>query len=204
MIRAVLGGSFDPFHNGHLAMVRTVLQRGLADRILVVPAQQSPHKAPPLVDGSHRLKMARLALAEFPEADVLSWEIDRGGVSYTVQTLEQLAAAAPDSPLRLVLGADNLDALARWHRPERIMELATFIVFARQGWPAALGAELGCRVRIVGDFAVPVSASAVRAELAAGRWPRAWLPSAVLSYIDEHGLYGRARDGRRPAVRERP
>jgi nicotinate-nucleotide adenylyltransferase len=189
MIRAVLGGSFDPFHNGHLAMVETLLRRGLADRVLVVPAQQSPHKEPPVAPAAHRLEMARRALAGCSGAEVLSREIERGGISYTVETLQELATAFRDDPLRLVLGADSLASFARWRQPAHVLELAELIVFVRAGKCTCLPEELEGRIRTVEDFAMDVSATAVRRELAAGRRPLALVPEPVLAYIAEHDLY---------------
>jgi nicotinate-nucleotide adenylyltransferase len=190
MIQAVLGGSFDPFHNGHVAMVRVLLERGLADRVLVVPAHRSPHKPPPEASPTHRLKMAALGLIGLSGAELSAREIVRGGVSYTVETLEELARERPAVQLRLVLGADNLAAFDRWHRPERILELAEPVIFARGDWDGGLPPALSGRAHLVRDFAEPVTATAVRAALAAGEWPAGSVPAPVLGYIATHRLYG--------------
>ncbi|MFH1845789.1 MAG: nicotinate (nicotinamide) nucleotide adenylyltransferase [bacterium] len=189
MRRALLGGSFDPFHNGHLAMVRYLLERGLADRVLVVPARQSPHKGMVTASAGHRLEMARQALSGVADVTVLDLESRRSGVSYTVETLEHLAGQYPGDELRLALGADNLDAFHTWRKPERILELARPVVFARRGWSGELPAELGERAIFVTDFSEPVSATWVRIELAAGRFPVAAVPAPVLTYIEKHDLY---------------
>ena len=206
MIRALLGGSFDPFHNGHLAMVQAILARELADLALVVPAWQSPHKAPAVAAAFHRLHMAELALAVQSQTEVSACEVERGGVSYTVDTLEELHSLNPQDGLCLAVGADNLDAFFNWRRPERILELARLIVFARGDWAGDLPEALASRATVVRDFEVPISATAVRAELAAGRWPEVEVPGPVMDYIARCGLYGcdPAGRGRADPERNRP
>ncbi len=202
MIRALLGGSFDPFHDGHLAMV-DALRGHLADLVVVMPACRSPHKDPPLAPGPDRLRMAELAVAGRVGVVVSDLELARGGVSYTVETLEALAARHPADRLRLAIGADSLAGLARWRRPRRILELAELVVFARGDADLAPPGDLPARILPVRDFAVPVSASAVRRDLARGRQPRGRVPDAVLDYIAERGLYrpgGGAGAGGAPAA----
>lgn len=184
MIRAVFGGSFDPVHDGHLAMARAVLAAGLADRVCVVVAGRSPHKPSPAAAGAHRLAMVRLAFADWPAVDIADLELRRRGPSYTVDTLEALAAAHPGDVLRLVLGADQYRALPDWRRPERVRELAEPIVLARGGDRAAPGA-----VHVLADFDAPVSSSAIRAMLAEGRRPDGLVPPPVARYIASHRLY---------------
>jgi len=128
MIRALLGGSFDPFHNGHLALVHHLLDGAWADRVVVVPAHRSPHKAHPVASGADRLAMARLALAGIAGASVDSREVERGGISYTVDTLAELSVANPGDQWRLVIGADNLSAFTTWRRWRRLLELAELLV----------------------------------------------------------------------------
>ena len=190
MIRALLGGSFDPLHNGHLALVAAVLERGLAEQVLVAPANRSPHKGSPVASGAHRLRMAELALAGIPGAEVWPAEVERGGISYTVDTLTELGRRWPADRFRLVLGADNLATFASWRQPEKVLAGAEVLVFARPGSRTTLPPELAGRAVVVSDFAVPVSATEVRANLAAGKWPADQVPAPVLAYIAAHGLYG--------------
>jgi nicotinate-nucleotide adenylyltransferase len=193
MIRALLGGSFDPFHNGHLAMVEAVLDRGLADRVLVVPAHRSPHKESPLASGEARLRMAELALADLVEAEVLDLEVVRGGISYTVDTVTELRNRWPDDSLRLVLGTDNLASFHTWHRPQDLLALADPLVLTREGWDGTLPADLARSAFIVADFSVPVSATDVRSAFASECWPTDLVPAPVLGYIADHGLYRSVR-----------
>ncbi len=202
MILAVLGGSFDPVHSGHVALGRHLLDRGYAERLLVIPAACSPHKDGPREPDGHRLAMLRLAFGNVPGILIDDRELRRGGVSYAVDTLAELAVAHPGSELRLAIGQDNLAGFPTWRSPARILELATLLVFSREdSGPAAPGTldeakELLGRARLaegrliwVGDFRESVSSTGVRAMLGAGGDTAGMLPPEVRAYIDAHGLY---------------
>ncbi|MGD9548312.1 MAG: nicotinate (nicotinamide) nucleotide adenylyltransferase [Candidatus Krumholzibacteriia bacterium] len=202
MILAVLGGSFDPVHEGHAALARHLLAGGYAERLLVIPAARSPHKDGPRVSGDRRLAMLRLAFAGVPGSEIDDRELRRGGVSYTVETLAELAAERPGCELRLAIGQDNLAGFPTWRSPERILELAALLVFSREvsgpgvpRTPAAAGRMLqearlaGGRLIWVGDFRDPVSSTGVRAMLAAGGDTAGMLHPDVRAYIDAHDLY---------------
>ena len=188
MRQALFGGSFDPLHNGHLAMIRAALERDLAERVLVVPAGQNPMKGAACAPAADRLRMAELGTAGLPGVRVLDLEARRGGVSFTVDTLELLVRERPDDAFLVMIGADNLAEFAAWQRPERILALARLLIFPRGGEPR-LSAALAGRAEVVHGFAAPVSATTVRALLAAGGRPDELVPAAVLDYIEAHGLY---------------
>ena len=135
MTRALLGGSFDPVHAGHVAMAAHVLERGWADVVHVVPAWLSPHKDLAAAPAAARLDMVRLAFAGLPRIVVDPREIAAGRPCRTVETLESLVADHPGDPFRLVIGADNLADFHRWSRPDRLLELAQLVVLGREGWP---------------------------------------------------------------------
>lgn len=191
MIRALLGGSFDPVHRGHVAIVERILADGLADHVHVVPAARSPHKDDATATAAVRLALVRLALAGHARVTVEDLEVVRGGPSYTVVTLAELAARHGDDPWRLIVGSDNLRELATWREPARLLALADLVVVARAGWDGTLPPVVGDRpVITVRDFDHPAAATAVRRELAAGRVPRDLLPDAVADHILAAGLYG--------------
>jgi nicotinate-nucleotide adenylyltransferase len=198
MIRALLGGSFDPFHNGHLALVHHLLDGAWADRVVVVPAHRSPHKAHPVASGADRLTMARLALDGIAGVDVDSREVERGGISYTVDTLAEMSLASPGDQWRLVIGADNLSAFTTWRRWRRLLELADLLVVARAGFGIEVPTEVPEGVVVVTEFDSPVAATALRKSLAVGDLPRSEVPAAVLAYIQSGGLYGADQGRRRP------
>lgn len=190
MIRAFFGGSFDPIHAGHVAIVELLLDRGLADLVHVVPAGQSPLKSPATVaPAAVRLQLVALALTDREQVVIGDEEVRRPGRSYTVQTLADLSARYPAARWRLVIGADQAAAFARWHEPQRLLALAEPVVVARGR--AALDPLLAERALVISDFAHPASATAIRRELAAGRMPGPeLLPAAVAARIRADGLYG--------------
>ncbi len=195
MIRALFGGSFDPVHDGHVAVVDHVLAAGLAEAVTVVPARLSPHKDQVTAPAAERLALARLAFAGRSAVTVDDREIRRPGPSYTIDTLRELAAAHPGDRWRLVMGADNLAGLPTWREAAALARLAEIVVMPRAGAAAAAVPAGFARERflLVDDFDEPVSSTAIRAMLAAGRLPAAGLPAAVAARIRARGLYGVAR-----------
>ncbi len=200
MIRAVFGGSFDPVHRAHRALVQDVFARGLADHIHVVPAWLSPHKSTAIAAPGDRLAMVRLVFDPVADVTIETLEIDGGRPAYTADTLAALRSRYPDDGFRLVLGADQLDAFRRWHEPERILNDAELILVARQSPPLAdLCAGAGVpreRCHLLSDFDEPVSATRIRATLERGEDAGPWLSPPVAEYIRRHGLY---RDGDPPS-----
>jgi nicotinate-nucleotide adenylyltransferase len=200
----VFGGSFDPVHVGHLLLAECCREQAGLDRVLFVPAATQPHKQDRrLADAEHRVEMLRLATGGHPAFAVATLEIERGGLSYTVDTLATLAAAHPGAELCLLLGPDALAGLPTWREPERIAALATLVGVEREalddlrgaatnaGLSTLLGVDrleslLERRVRMP---AIGIRASDIRAAVAAGRSIRYRTPRAVEAYIQAHGLY---------------
>lgn len=194
MILAVLGGSFDPVHAGHVAMAAHVLLHHLADHVLVIPNWRSPWRGAPLAGPDDRLAMCRLAFAGMPDVTVDGREIAGGEPAFTVETLAGLARERPGDRLRLVIGRDHLATFHHWRGPERILDLAELIVLDRDGADdgdamSAAAALPPDRLVTAPPFDHPVSASAVRAMLTSGAPPGAMLPPAVAAYIEAHCLY---------------
>ena len=183
----VLGGSFNPPHIGHLLIASDAFEALSLDRLLVVPAYANPLKEFDDVGptAEQRLEMVRLTFAGDPRFDVSSMEIDRGGLSYMVETLETLAAQAPGAELILLLGMDTYQSLDRWMRPGRIRELATLGVFAR----GDSGEALPDGVTSVTTRRIDVSSSEIRARLAAGRSIKGFVAESVESFIAAAKLY---------------
>jgi cytidyltransferase-like protein len=133
---ALLGGTFDPVHYGHLRLADEVSRALAPIEVRLVPARDPPHRGAPHASAAHRLAMLRLAQQEFPELVVDAREIERPGKSYTVLTLEGLRAEMPARPLVLIVGADQLLALTAWHRWQALFDLAHLLVVARRRCPA--------------------------------------------------------------------
>ena len=185
----VFGGSFNPPHLGHLVvaeMTREVLD---LDRVVWIPNNTPPHKTPSEVDGHHRLRMVNIAVERNGRFDALSAELDRGGVSYTVDTLEDLARDESNE-LVLIVGADGLAAFESWYRPKRILELATLAVYPRLGYEVepAKSRFFENAIQLETPI-VEISSSILRERLGAGQTVRYLVPDGVLRYINENNLY---------------
>lgn len=194
---ALLGGTFDPIHNGHLELARAFARRLNLDKVVLMPTAVPPHKlktsmAPP----DKRLDMCRLAAGNDPLFEVSDLEISRGGASFTVDTLERLTASRPGTEWYLITGADMFLTLGSWWRFSDIARMATLCAAPRDAADAArlreYAAELeqkGARCVIADLPLMPVSSTAIREQIAAGKTAADWLPPPVAGYIDREGLY---------------
>lgn len=198
---ALLGGSFDPPHRTHVRIAEAALRQLPVDEVRVLPAGDHPHKRQRgMTAAAHRLAMCRLAFAGSDRVVVDDRELHRAGPSFTVDTLEEFARERAGRPLWFLIGADNLPLLPTWHRHHRILELARVATFPRLGSPideaglagldltaAERTALLAARLELPADA---VSASDVRARLAAGERALPQLDPAVEAYALAHHLYG--------------
>ncbi len=197
----IFGGSFDPVHYGHLLLAESCREQLVLDEVWLVPAHVSPHKqhAHP-ADGATRVEMLKLAVAGHPQLVVSTLELDREGVSYTVDTLDELRQQDTNRELLLLMGADSLYDLPRWRDPKRICQLATLAVVQRPGSPEV---DFGClrefaspeqislfRRHVVTMPMIGISSSDIRSRTAQGRSIRYLTPRSVEKYIETQGLYG--------------
>jgi nicotinate-nucleotide adenylyltransferase len=192
----ILGGTFDPIHLGHLLIAEEAREGLGLERVLLVPAAAPPHKpggmATPAV---HRLAMAELAIAGNPSFFVSRLEMDRGGPSWTVDTLAALAADGIEQPW-FIMSAEALAGFPVWREPDRILGLCRLAVVPRGGyepldeaWVAVRFPGREDRVRFLAGPLLPISGSVVRRRAAAGRSVRYLVPDAVAAYIADHRLY---------------
>ncbi len=197
----ILGGTFNPPHLGHLAIASNARAELDLERVLLMPVHTPPHKGEehdpgPLV----RLRMcALLAADDAPAVAVCPLEVERGGPSYTVDTLRSIHASHPDAELTFIVGADSAITLPTWREPQALLELATLAVASRDG--ADREQVLGAIAEIPGDRRqrrgvrflhapqIDVSASLVRERVSAGEPVDDLVGPAVAAYIAERGLY---------------
>ena len=187
--KGLLGGSFNPPHVAHLIVAQEVRESLVLDEIVLVPSHVHALKGPASAAPRHRAAMTELAVAGDPGLSVDRIEIQRGGTSYTVDTLRALREREPGTAWVLILGRDNIDELAQWREAEALPELARVVVTTRAGLEPPSRLPFGGRCTLVPVPALDLSSTAIRSRVAEGRSIRYWVPPAVEAYIHEHGLY---------------
>jgi nicotinate-nucleotide adenylyltransferase len=192
----ILGGTFNPPHIGHLVCAQEARDQLGLDRVLLIPVAVPPHKQIAADPGSQaRLELCRLTAADEPGMEVSDVEIVRGGPSYTVDTLREIHARAPEDALTFIVGGDMAQSLPTWREPEAVLSLATLAVCEREGirrqditqrLAPLVGAD---RLRFFEMPRLDVSSSDIRRRVAAGRPIRHLVEDGVAGYITQHGLY---------------
>jgi nicotinate-nucleotide adenylyltransferase len=181
----ILGGTFDPVHNAHLAIARHALRALGAARVLWIPTGTPAYRRPPVASAEDRVAMLGLALAGEPRFSIDRRELDPAHSAYTVDTLRSLRRElGAEADLVLLMGADQHAKLATWHRPQDLPGLCRIAVFARPGSEIADPQAL-----VVPMEPLPISASDIRARIARGEDASDMLPAPVNAYIREKGLY---------------
>lgn len=209
----ILGGSFNPPHLGHLALARHAREELGLDSVLLMPLHSPPHKPGGVDPGpEHRLEMCRLTVAGEPGVRACDLEIERGGPSYTADTLTELHALHPQDDLTFIVGADTARTLPSWHDPQTVLGLARLAVASRPGTDRedvlealsglaterSNGQPPAPRVVFLSMSPMEVSSSLARRRLAAGKPVGDLLAGPVCDYIGGHGLY---RSGEREPAR---
>ncbi len=185
----IFGGSFDPPHLGHLLPLIDAAETLRLDAVRFVPAAIQPFKVGlATATPAHRLAMTRRLVRGVSGFEVDSAEIDRPGLSFTVDTLAAMSAAAPGDELMLLLGADAFILFDQWREPERIRALAEIAVLVRGG-EGRPGVAVRAGVQLLQTRRVDISSTELRARVADGRTIRGFVPDAVADYIAEHRLY---------------
>lgn len=190
MRTGIFGGAFNPPHLGHLIVAECARSALSLDRVLWIPGNDPPHKPSPSAVATDRLRMVQLAVASNEHFVASADEIERGGVSYTVDTLERLASERDGDDLYLIMGADSLVSFEGWYRPSRILELATLAAYPRAG-----AGEGNARTRLTREAVlldapiIEISSTAIRERVSAGTSIRYLVPDAVAEFIRTRLLY---------------
>lgn len=196
----LFGGTFDPVHFGHLLLAESAREQLQLDQVVWIPAAVSPFKrGRQAASSEQRLKMLDLAVNDHPHFRVSTIEIDRGGISYTIDTLRILAEQSPSSRWFLLMGADSLQGFPQWREPGEILQLATLAVVRRPGSPeidwdvladvAPPAAIKACAAAVVDMPLIDLSSTEIRQRVAEGRSIRYRTPRSVERFIAEHRLY---------------
>jgi nicotinate-nucleotide adenylyltransferase len=195
-----LGGTFDPVHNGHLAAARQLLDVADLEQVWLMPNATPPHRtAAPVAPAPDRMRMVELAVANHDGLLPSRLEIDRGGISYTIDTLRQLARDYPGRRFVLLIGSDAALQIRSWRDADALLDEGTFVIFNRPETALAPQTlyELGfapARSRIVHLDTPAIAAHQVRDRLARGAPIDDLVPAPVADYIRSHELY-RSNEG---------
>ena len=214
----ILGGTFDPIHNGHLRAAVEILEEFSLDRIYLIPTFNPPHKNPDSITPfTHRFAMARLAAEDMSEFDVLDIEGARGGFSYTIDTVSELKKRADCGELFLITGMDAFLDIRLWKNYKKLLELINVIIVRRLGYESDIPENLlkdlgalnpvickslygmgniikreifsGMNLYVMSIPQLEISGTEIRKKLEQGQSIRYFLPDRVLSYIKKEGLY---------------
>ena len=208
MMRAILGGTFDPIHWGHLRPACAVTEQIGADCLHLMPSAQPPHRDYPSASAEQRLAMAKLAAAELPDCKAEAWELNQPRKSYTALTLQQLAARWPNDTLVFLLGEDAFAGLPQWFQWQHLLDHAHLVVMQRphaqrhftpelQQWlskvetksATTLHQQRAGQVFLATTPAINISATAIRNAIQAGTDWQQWVPRSVADFIDAQVLY---------------
>lgn len=187
----LFGGTFDPVHIGHLILAERACEELRLDRLIFMPANIPPHKRSgrSIASAESRIEMLRLSIAGSQAFEVSTHEIEREGVSYTVDTLQYLHELYPSARLTLLIGADNAREFATWRDPDRIARGAAIAVWARPG--SDLPPELlpGVTYHRIDAPLLEISSTDIRRRAAEGLSIRYLVTGPACEYIERHGLY---------------
>lgn len=196
----IMGGTFDPVHNGHLMLGHAAYEACSLDQIWFMPNGNPPHKKSETIKSTaeDRMKMTSLAIAPFPEFVLQPYEALRAEVSCSYQTMEHFSKIYPDDEFYFIIGADSLMAIETWVHPERIFPTCTILATYRNEVKTKeemnrqiqyLSEKYHAKIRLLETPLMPVSSHELRASLQSGDSVSEYMPAAVCSYIKQHHLY---------------
>lgn len=196
----IMGGTFDPVHNGHLMLGHAAYKSFSLDQIWFMPNGNPPHKKSETIKSTaeDRMKMTSLAIAPFPEFVLQPYEALRAEVSCSYQTMEHFSKIYPDDEFYFIIGADSLMAIETWIHPERIFPTCTILATYRNEVKTKeemnrqiqyLSKKYHAKIRLLETPLMPVSSHELRASLQSGDSVSEYMPAAVCSYIKQHHLY---------------
>ena len=194
----MFGGSFNPIHNGHIQLIKGIINELNLDRLLVVPSFLPPHKlVESPISPEDRIAMCKLCISDIPKAEISDIEIKRGGKSYTYETLQELHSTYLNDDLFLIMGADMFLSIETWKNPEIIFKLATICGVPRKGVGGRQELidrepflkSIGAETKVLNLTLPEVSSSEIRESIKNGKPIDKLVPIQVRNYILEKGLY---------------
>lgn len=195
----IMGGTFDPVHNGHLLLGKQAYEEYGMDEIWYMPSHIPPHKKDrKITESKDRIAMLHLALKDLPYCVVSEFEMKREGNTYTAQTLELLKNEYPECQFYFIIGADSLFQIETWYHPEKVMALTTLMVSGREYERAQctfeeqidyLTEKYGAKILPLHNEEVDIASAEIRRRISEGKDVTKDIPAEVADYIKEHGLY---------------
>lgn len=191
----IMGGTFNPIHNGHIELALKAYETLGLDKVLFLPSGKSYMKSH-VLDSSHRARMVELAIESHPQFELSLIEVNREGNSYTFETLRELTAMNPDSQYFFIMGADTLYMIEKWRKPEEIYALSTLVVTVRDDFDMEdirrkgdTLSQKGARIEYINMPPIDISSSRIRELVKQGKDISNMVPQSVCQYIKEEGLY---------------
>lgn len=189
----IMGGTFDPLHMGHMIAAEAARDTYDLEEVWFMPSHIPPHKHEAGVSGADRLAMVQEAVQNHEAFRTLDWEVVRGGVSYTYETIRRLQEEYPHVDLYFIIGADMVQYLPKWEKIDELVQRLTFIGVNRPGTKLNIDALPGFiaeKVLLADMPQVDISSTMLRERAAAGKSIRYMVPEAVFEYVQRSGLYG--------------
>lgn len=194
----IMGGTFNPIHNGHLILAESAYEQFHLDQIIFLPSGNPPHKDNvSYIDATHRCNMVKLAIQGNYHFEMSMEEVNRPGITYTSETLRQMRRVEPTTEFYFILGADSLFSFQTWHEPDKICQYCTILVATREGHDSNDVEEKITELRekyhadifriISPDF--DISSKLIRERLSAKRSVKYFIPEEVENYIKRNNLY---------------
>ncbi|MGG3506650.1 nicotinate-nucleotide adenylyltransferase [Paenibacillus lautus] len=189
----IMGGTFDPIHIGHMLAAECARDAYDLEEVWFMPSHIPPHKEDAGVTGLMRLEMTAEAVADHPSFRTLDWEVKRGGVSYTVDTVRELRDMYPEHDFSFIIGADMVAYLPKWNRIGELADMLTFIGLNRPGTKLSVDDLPDFLQKVVVTAEMPlieISSTMIRSRAASGSSIRYMVPDRVYDYIVRSGIYG--------------
>lgn len=192
----IMGGTFDPIHNGHILIAEYAYSQFALDRVLFIPTGVPPHKADLITSGKDRLNMVKLAVEGMPWAEASDQEVNREGITYTVDTMHALHEQWPDAEFYFVIGEDTLPLIMQWRNAPEVAKLTKFLAVERGGVTLDMRRiqeqaqeTIGAEIYFMHGEGPDISSSDIRERIQAKEDVSELIPEKVYRYIAEHRLY---------------
>jgi nicotinate-nucleotide adenylyltransferase len=194
----IMGGTFNPIHNGHLFLAENAYEQIGLDQILFMPSKNPPHKAKPdMITDQQRVDMINLAIQDNPHFDISTIELERDGYTYTADTLTLMMKEQQDLRYYFIVGADSLFMMHQWYQPQVIFDLCTVVAAGRDHVDRArleaqaelLKGQFHADIQLVEMPTIQIASADIRDRIAQNRTVRYYVPDQVAEYINSHKLY---------------